>query len=219
MRSRSAASSAPTSVPASAAALCRARSIASAASPSAPSRPSSCFRRSPAQKDELYREHFNYGLSVLYAVLPATSTAIFEGLKLAILNAPGISLDVNSRAAEAALGAFGGAIGALVTTPPDVITTRIITQAESGADDALGGIGFAASAAVALQSAARREQRSVYTRNVEKWQNKRSELEFRQAKQAIDEFKNCTFHPEINRSLPQDAADEKLKRVEQAAWQ
>ena len=68
----------------------------------------------------------------------AVQIAIFEGLKLAILNAPGISLDVNSRAAEAALGAFGGAIGALVTTPPDVITTRIITQAESGAGDALG---------------------------------------------------------------------------------
>ncbi len=68
----------------------------------------------------------------------AVQIAIFEGLKLAILNAPGISLDVESRAAEAALGAIGGAIGALVTTPPDVITTRIITQAESGGDDALG---------------------------------------------------------------------------------
>ena len=58
----------------------------------------------------------------------AIQIAIFEGLKTFILQSPDIVFDVNTLQAEAALGALGGAIGAFVTTPTDLITTRIITD-------------------------------------------------------------------------------------------
>mmetsp|Transcript_27862 Transcript_27862/g.83603 ORF Transcript_27862/g.83603 Transcript_27862/m.83603 type:complete len:329 (+) Transcript_27862:404-1390(+) len=61
----------------------------------------------------------------------AIQIAIFEGLKTFILQSPDIDIDVNTLQAEALLGALGGLIGAYVTTPTDVITTRIITD-ESG---------------------------------------------------------------------------------------
>lgn len=54
---------------------------------------------------------------------------------MAILNS-GASWDVSSLQAEAVLGALGGGIGALLTTPTDVVTTRIITQ--SVEDEPLG---------------------------------------------------------------------------------
>lgn len=74
----------------------------------------------------------------LYRDVPmgAVQIAIFEGAKIAIINSPDISLDVNSLASEAALGALGGTVGALLTTPPDVVTVRIITQVEAGTDGA-----------------------------------------------------------------------------------
>mmetsp|Transcript_20781 Transcript_20781/g.64198 ORF Transcript_20781/g.64198 Transcript_20781/m.64198 type:complete len:663 (+) Transcript_20781:107-2095(+) len=65
----------------------------------------------------------------------AIQISIFEGLKVYILNAPGISIDVNTLAAEAALGSLGGLIGALVTTPFDVATTRIITATDDDSRD------------------------------------------------------------------------------------
>ena len=64
----------------------------------------------------------------------AIQIAIFEGVKSFILQSPDIVFDVNTLQAEAALGALGGAIGAYVTTPTDVITTRIISDA-SGATE------------------------------------------------------------------------------------
>ncbi|EGB12555.1 hypothetical protein AURANDRAFT_18372 [Aureococcus anophagefferens] len=74
--------------------------------------------------------------SSLYRDVPmgAIQIAIFEGLKTFILQSPDIVFDVNTLQAEAALGALGGAIGAYVTTPTDVITTRIISDA-SGATE------------------------------------------------------------------------------------
>lgn len=60
----------------------------------------------------------------------AIQIALFEGLKVYIIEAPNITFDVDSLMGEAALGAFGGAVAALVTTPPDVLTTLIITQPE-----------------------------------------------------------------------------------------
>ena len=40
------------------------------------------------------------------------------------------SVDTNTLAAEAAFGAIGGLIGAVLTTPADVVTTRIMTESE-----------------------------------------------------------------------------------------
>ena len=58
----------------------------------------------------------------------AIQIAIFEGLKTFILQSPSISFDINTLQAEALLGGFGGLVGAYVTTPTDVITTRVITD-------------------------------------------------------------------------------------------
>jgi len=59
----------------------------------------------------------------------AIQIAIFEYAKIAIVALPGTaSIDFNSLAFEAFLGATGGGIAALVTTPADVVTTQLITQ-------------------------------------------------------------------------------------------
>lgn len=60
----------------------------------------------------------------------AIQLAVFESLKSFIINSPSSfdGLDVDSLAAEAVLGAIGGAIGAFLTVPLDVITIRILTQ-------------------------------------------------------------------------------------------
>lgn len=60
----------------------------------------------------------------------AIQIAIFECVKTFILNSPAIEIDVNTLQAEAAIGALGGLVGAYVTTPTDVLTTRIITDAD-----------------------------------------------------------------------------------------
>jgi len=67
----------------------------------------------------------------------AIQIALFEGIKVYIIESPNITADVDSLIGEAALGAFGGAIAALVTTPPDVLTTLIITQPE-GSNEGVG---------------------------------------------------------------------------------
>jgi len=54
-------------------------------------------------------------------------------MKIYILNSPDIDIDVGTLQAEAALGAIGGGIGALVTTPMDVLTTLIITSSQGAA--------------------------------------------------------------------------------------
>ena len=69
----------------------------------------------------------------------AIQLALFELIKVSILNNPDIDFDSGTLQAEAIIGAFAGACGAFLTTPADVITTRIITQSESG--DNSGGEG------------------------------------------------------------------------------
>jgi len=66
----------------------------------------------------------------------AIQIALFELIKAFIINSPSIDFDSTTLAAEAVIGAFCGGIGAFVTTPTDVITTRIITQKAN--DNALG---------------------------------------------------------------------------------
>jgi len=60
----------------------------------------------------------------------AIQLAIFEGLKSYIINSPETfnSLDVDTLFAEAIFGAIGGATGAFLTVPMDVVTVRILTQ-------------------------------------------------------------------------------------------
>ncbi|KAL7454197.1 hypothetical protein ACHAWC_005825, partial [Mediolabrus comicus] len=58
----------------------------------------------------------------------AIQLAIFELTKTYILNNPDIDFDSSTLLSEAIIGAFAGGWGALLTTPFDIITTRIITQ-------------------------------------------------------------------------------------------
>lgn len=66
----------------------------------------------------------------------AIQLAIFELTKTYILNSPDIDFDSSTLLSEAIIGAFAGGWGALLTTPFDIITTRIITQSVD--DEPLG---------------------------------------------------------------------------------
>ena len=70
--------------------------------------------------------------------------AIFELIKSFILNSPDIDFDSSTLLSEAIIGAFAGGVGALVTNPFDIITTRIITQTpnEEEGEEPLGIIGM-----------------------------------------------------------------------------
>lgn len=63
----------------------------------------------------------------------AVLLATFELTKTFIVDSP-IDIDVNSLQAEALLGALGGGLGALISTPFDVVTTKIIVSIEEGGD-------------------------------------------------------------------------------------
>jgi len=58
----------------------------------------------------------------------AIQLAVFELIKASILNNPDIEFDSSTLFSEAIIGAFAGGLGAFITNPADVITTRIITQ-------------------------------------------------------------------------------------------
>jgi len=60
----------------------------------------------------------------------AVQIAVFELLKAYCINDPAFGANVNTLPAEAAFGALGGLVGAILTTPADVVTTRIITASE-----------------------------------------------------------------------------------------
>ena len=59
--------------------------------------------------------------------------AVFEFSKILIVNSAA-DIDVNTLFSEAMLGGFGGALGAFVSTPSDVVTTKIIMSIEDGGD-------------------------------------------------------------------------------------
>mmetsp|Transcript_48934 Transcript_48934/g.96830 ORF Transcript_48934/g.96830 Transcript_48934/m.96830 type:complete len:279 (+) Transcript_48934:67-903(+) len=63
----------------------------------------------------------------------AIQIALFELSKSAILTNPDIDVNVNSFLSEAVLGLIAGGIGALVTTPADVVITRLISEDKSPA--------------------------------------------------------------------------------------
>ncbi|KAJ1420679.1 mitochondrial carrier domain-containing protein, partial [Ochromonadaceae sp. CCMP2298] len=75
----------------------------------------------------------------------AIQLALFEGLKAYVISAPGIDFDVSTLSAEALFGAIGGAVGALVTTPFDIITVLTISslEGESNKYTGMGGIEIA----------------------------------------------------------------------------
>ena len=54
-------------------------------------------------------------------------------------NNPNIEFDSSTLLSEAIIGAFAGGLGAFLTNPTDVITTRIITQDTSGGTNGDGG--------------------------------------------------------------------------------
>eukprot|EP00962_Isochrysis_galbana_P047512 scaffold19455_cov129-Isochrysis_galbana.AAC.1 len=54
-----------------------------------------------------------------------------RSLKTYIINSPDLNFDTDTIYAEALLGAAGGLIGSVASTPADVLVTRIITQARS----------------------------------------------------------------------------------------
>eukprot|EP00979_Chaetoceros_neogracilis_P014025 scaffold4318_cov226-Chaetoceros_neogracile.AAC.1 len=58
---------------------------------------------------------------------------VFELTKALIVDSS-IDVDVNTLLAEALLGGLGGGLGAFISTPSDVITTKIITGVEDGGD-------------------------------------------------------------------------------------
>merc|ERR1712127_1032705 len=61
----------------------------------------------------------------------AVLITIFELSKTFIVDSD-IDIDVNTLLSEAFLGALGGGMGALISTPSDVVTTTIMTNAEDG---------------------------------------------------------------------------------------
>lgn len=63
----------------------------------------------------------------------AVLIATFELTKTLIVESP-YDIDVNTLLAEALIGGLGGGLGALISTPSDVVTTKIITSIESGGD-------------------------------------------------------------------------------------
>ena len=72
----------------------------------------------------------------------AIQLAIFELIKSFILNSPDIDFDSSTLLTEAIIGAFAGGVGALLTNPFDILTTRIITQTPNEGDKPLGIIGM-----------------------------------------------------------------------------
>ena len=58
--------------------------------------------------------------------------AIFEALKLFLLDAPYFDIDPDTLLSECILGGIGGATGTYITTPFDRITTMIISSGEEG---------------------------------------------------------------------------------------
>jgi solute carrier family 25 (mitochondrial S-adenosylmethionine transporter), member 26 len=70
----------------------------------------------------------------------AIQIALFELIKAYILNSPDIDFDSSTLQSEAIIGACSGSVGAFLTNPMDVVTTRIITQEQS--DENQEPVGF-----------------------------------------------------------------------------
>mmetsp|Transcript_11663 Transcript_11663/g.12525 ORF Transcript_11663/g.12525 Transcript_11663/m.12525 type:complete len:479 (+) Transcript_11663:1-1437(+) len=71
----------------------------------------------------------------------AIQLAAFEVIKASILNNPNIEFDSSTLYSEAIIGAFAGGLGAFLTNPADVLTTRIITQdTDASSSEPLGVI-------------------------------------------------------------------------------
>jgi len=66
----------------------------------------------------------------------AVLIATFELTKTLIVDSS-IDIDVNTLLSEALLGGFGGGLGAFISTPSDVVTTKIITSIEDGGEPLL----------------------------------------------------------------------------------
>jgi len=105
------------------------------------------------------RNTINAWLSSICRDVPmgAFQIAIFESLKVYVVQSPEIVFNVNTLPVEASFGAIGGLVGAALTTPADVVTTQIMTRTEpqagvagnpSAADDDGAAAGAPAASAV-----------------------------------------------------------------------
>ena len=81
----------------------------------------------------------------------AIQLALFETVKSFVINSRDLDFDVNTLLAEAVFGSIGGAVGALISTPGDIITIQLMAGLERDNDEdvsTLSGSGNSASGAL-----------------------------------------------------------------------
>ena len=61
----------------------------------------------------------------------AVQLALFETVKSFVINSRDIDFDVNTLIAEAFFGSIGGAVGALISTPGDIVTVQMMASLEN----------------------------------------------------------------------------------------
>ena len=64
----------------------------------------------------------------------AVQLALFESVKSFVINSRDIDFDVNTLIAEAIFGSIGGAVGALISTPGDIVTIQMMASLENSND-------------------------------------------------------------------------------------
>merc|ERR1711871_466617 len=61
--------------------------------------------------------------------------ALFETIKSFVINSRDLDFDVNTLIAEALFGSMGGAVGALISTPGDIVTIQMMASLESQGEE------------------------------------------------------------------------------------
>lgn len=65
----------------------------------------------------------------------AVQLALFESMKSFVINSRDIDFDVNTLLAEALFGSIGGAIGAFISTPGDIVTIQLMAGLDNKDDE------------------------------------------------------------------------------------
>ena len=88
----------------------------------------------------------------------AVQLALFESVKSFVINSRDIDFDVNTLIAEAIFGSIGGAVGALISTPGDIVTIQMMASLENcndgvnDTDSSLDRVAFSSSSLVGAPS-------------------------------------------------------------------